>query len=86
MKWKATACVLRKAQPNYVAKSLRELRHIAEKEQFASIALPRLATGVGGLDWAEVKPLIERQLGDLDIPVLVYAIYHKGVQALEPLM
>ena len=30
----------------------------------ALMMLPRLATGVGGLEWPDVKPLIERQLGD----------------------
>ncbi len=74
-----------RAQPNYVNKALRELRHLAEKEKFTSIALPRVATGVGGLDWADVKPLIEQHLGDLAIPVFVYGVYRKDVQAREPL-
>ena len=42
-----------------------------------------LATGVGGLDWAEVRPLIAKHLGDLKIPVYVYAVYHAGVAARE---
>ena len=52
---------------------------------WTSLALPRLATGVGGLDWAEVKPLIEQQLGGLDVPVIVYETYHKGEPAQEGL-
>ena len=63
---------------------LRRLRHVLESEQIKSLALPRLATGVGGLDWAEVKPLIERHLGDLPIPIFVYATYKPGEQAAEP--
>lgn len=74
-----------RAHLNHVGKSLRELRQLAEKEKFTSLALPRLATGVGGLDWADVKPLIERHLGDLAIPVIVYAVFHQGVAAREPL-
>jgi O-acetyl-ADP-ribose deacetylase (regulator of RNase III) len=31
-----------------------------------SIAVPPLGCGNGGLDWSDVKPLIERALGDLD--------------------
>jgi len=46
--------------------------------------LPRLACGLTGLEWDEVKPLIESQLGDLRIPVYVYATYQKGVKASEP--
>jgi len=74
-----------RAHLNHVGKCLRELHALAGKEKFASIALPRLATGVGRLDWADVKPLIERHLGDLAIPVLVYAVFHAGVAAAEPL-
>ncbi len=37
--------------------------------QYKSLAMPKLATGVGGLDWADVKPLIEHHLGDLPIPI-----------------
>ncbi len=68
--------------PN-VNHALKALRKIAVKEGFTSIALPRLATGVGGLDWEEVEPLIEKHLGDLDIPVYVYRVFRPGVQADE---
>lgn len=62
---------------------LRRLRHEIEKEKITSLALPRLATGVGRLTWEEVKPLIERHLGDLSVPVFVYSTYNPGVQAVE---
>ena len=39
---------------------------------------PRLATGVCGLDWAHVKPIVEKRMGDLDIPVYMYVEYHAG--------
>jgi O-acetyl-ADP-ribose deacetylase (regulator of RNase III) len=68
----------------HVNHALRELRRVAEQESFASLALPRLATGVGGLDWNEVKPLVEKHLGDLKIPVYVYEAYQPGVAANEP--
>jgi O-acetyl-ADP-ribose deacetylase (regulator of RNase III) len=55
-----------------------------EKDEIKSIALPQLATGVGGLEWSEVLPLIRTNLGDLEIPVYVYSHYKKGVQANEP--
>lgn len=73
-----------KAHLNYVNKSLRELRQIIEKEALKSIALPRLATGVGGLEWTDVKPLVEQHLSDLGIPVIVYVVYRKDVRATEP--
>lgn len=64
--------------------SLKRLRHELEKEKITSLALPKLATGVGGLEWSEVLPLIRTHLGDLRIPVYVYSTYQKGVQASEP--
>ncbi len=72
-----------KASLKHVNHALRELRHLIEKERVKSVALPRLATGVGGLDWDQVFPLIQRHLGDLDIPVIVYTDYQKGKRAVE---
>ncbi len=69
---------------SHVNHALHALRAFAQKEKPGSLALPRLACGVGGLNWDEVKPLIEKQLGDLGIPVYVYTNYQKGVKANEP--
>ncbi len=69
------------ANVNY---SLRRLRHELEKDAIKSVALPRLATGVGGLEWSEVSPLIDANLGNLQIPVYVCTHYQKGEQANEP--
>ena len=74
-----------KAKTEYVNHALRNLHKLADKEKFTSIALTKLATGVGGLSWHEVEPLIENQLGSLGIPVLVYAEYQAGVKAEEKL-
>jgi O-acetyl-ADP-ribose deacetylase (regulator of RNase III) len=67
-----------KASTHNVNAALRNFRQLIEREGFTSVALPRLATGVGGLDWRDVRPLILNHLGDLDIPVYVYATYHAG--------
>ena len=72
------------AHLEHVNHALRQLRLEIERENYASLALPKLATGVGKLDWAEVRPLIENQLGSLDIPIFLYTTYHKGVAAAEP--
>ena len=58
-----------KAKASNVNHCLKRLRHGLEKEQITSLALPKLATGVGGLEWNEVLPLIHTHLGDLQIPV-----------------
>ena len=64
--------------------ALRALKKIIQKEKFSSVALPRLATGVGGLDWDQVRPLIHNQLGELDIPIYVYVKFVQGSKAVEP--
>ncbi len=73
-----------KATASNVNHALRALKKIIQKEGFKSVALPRLATGVGGLDWEEVKPLIQSQLGELDATVYVYVVFHAGQKAKEP--
>ncbi len=62
---------------------LKRLRHFIEAENLTSIALPKLATGVGGLDWSEVKPLIQQHLGDLPVNIYVYTEFHAGQKAKE---
>jgi O-acetyl-ADP-ribose deacetylase (regulator of RNase III) len=73
-----------KATLKHVGDTLRALAKMAESETFTSIALPRVATGVGGLAWEDVLPLIEERLGHLDIPVYVYSDFHAGQKAQEP--
>jgi len=68
--------------PN-VNHALRHLRKIIETEKLASLALPRLATGVGRLDWDDVRRLVDEQLGGLNVPVYLYTRYEKGVKAVE---
>jgi O-acetyl-ADP-ribose deacetylase (regulator of RNase III) len=62
---------------------LQALKKEVQSQGVKSLALPRLATGVGGLTWEQVKPLIESTLQDLAIPVYVYTTYKKGVTAQE---
>ncbi|MEZ6096624.1 MAG: macro domain-containing protein [Pirellulaceae bacterium] len=72
-----------KAKTEYVNHALKALRKVIEKEPLSSVAIPKLATGVGGLSWDEVKPLIEKHLGDLPTPVFVYEEFHAGQKASE---
>jgi O-acetyl-ADP-ribose deacetylase (regulator of RNase III) len=74
-----------KASAQHVGHALRALRKLAEAEKFRSIALPRLATGVGGLDWKDVEPLLRQHLDGIGIPVVVYTTYHAGQKGAEKL-
>ena len=72
-----------KATPKNVRDALRALAHMIAAEGFTSLALPRLATGVGELDWKDVWPY-RAAAGDIGIPIFVYSEYHAGQQAGEP--
>ncbi len=67
-----------KAKLQYIDKALKKLAQKAEEDNYQSLALPKLATGVGGLEWDEVLPLIEKHFSELEIPVFVYDKYVKG--------
>lgn len=73
-----------KATLEHVHHALKALHRLLVAEPVASLAIPKLATGVGGLDWKAVRPLIERHLGSLDFPVYLYEEFHAGVAAKEP--
>lgn len=72
-----------KASIVFVNHALRELVKLIEKERLESIAIPRLATGVGGLDWDEVRPVIYHFLEPLETRVYLYSQFSKGVKAVE---
>lgn len=74
-----------RATIGHVNHALKALAAECRKEGWTSLALPRLATGVGGLDWQGVKPLIEQHLGALGIPVIVYETFRANHHAEEGL-
>jgi O-acetyl-ADP-ribose deacetylase (regulator of RNase III) len=52
---------------------LADLRRVILDRGITSIAVPPLGCGNGGLDWRDVRPLIDEALGDLPgVRVLVY--------------
>jgi O-acetyl-ADP-ribose deacetylase (regulator of RNase III) len=77
----------------WIRDGLDALHQIIREKGIRSIALPPLGCGNGGLDWKEVRPLIESALADLkDVEVVVYeptAKYQnvakkEGVEQLTP--
>lgn len=73
-----------KAKLKNIKHSLRELIKIIKKENINSLAIPKLATGVGGLNWDDVWPIIEERLGSLEIPIYVYTEFHADMKPNEP--
>ena len=72
-----------RAHTEHVNHTLHALRKLVVAEKVRSLALPRLATGVGALDWKHVEPLVRGTLGDLTIPIFVYTTFKKGLAAKE---
>jgi O-acetyl-ADP-ribose deacetylase (regulator of RNase III) len=70
-----------KASVQHVNHSLKSLVAEVKEREFSSVAITKVSTGVGGLDWDDVKPLIEKHLGELEIPVYVYEEFKLGVSA-----
>jgi O-acetyl-ADP-ribose deacetylase (regulator of RNase III) len=56
-----------------IERGLRNLvMYLVRLHPDASIAIPPLGCGLGGLKWTEVRPLIEEYLSDLPNDVMVY--------------
>ena len=57
----------------YIESGLKDLVHVIVDRRIRSIAIPPLGAGLGGLDWNNVRPLIEKALSGLpDVDVLVF--------------
>ncbi len=60
----------------FIEEGLDDLVHVVEECGIKSLAIPALGCGLGGLAWAEVKPLIEKASNEIwkrGVPVRVYA-------------
>lgn len=57
---------------------VRQVRELGIK----SVAMPPLGCGNGGLDWSEVRPLIEKSLADL--PDVRFVVFAPGAVQAEP--
>ncbi|OWL95127.1 hypothetical protein CBQ26_13835 [Deinococcus indicus] len=58
----------------FIEEGLEDLVRVIRAHNIRSIAIPPLGCGNGGLDWAEVKPLVEQAFANLpDVEVLLFA-------------
>ncbi len=82
-----------KTKIEWVEDGLKDLVRVIREKKIHSIAIPPLGCGNGGLDWNDVRPLIEASLADLDgVNAIVYEPTSKyqnvakrtGVEKLTP--
>jgi len=78
---------------DWIVSGLEDLRRVLIENKIESVALPPLGCGNGGLDWNQVRPLIEQALGAVpELEVLVFepttqyqnVAKRQGVKALTP--
>jgi O-acetyl-ADP-ribose deacetylase (regulator of RNase III) len=61
------------SQLSYVTEGLTDLIYQVRRLKIRSIAIPPLGCGLGGLQWTEVRPLIEEAFAELpDVRVLLF--------------
>ena len=56
-----------------VVAGVRGLAPLIERHAIGSLATPALGCGLGGLDWAQSRPVLVAELDRLGIPVELYA-------------
>lgn len=56
-----------------IAAGLEDLARVIGSLGLRSVAVPALGTGLGGLSWDDVSPLVSAKLGPVDATVVVYA-------------
>ncbi|WP_338759666.1 macro domain-containing protein [Bernardetia sp. ABR2-2B] len=57
----------------YIEEGLKDLVQILKNNNFESMAIPALGCGLGGLEWEDVRLLLENHLGNLEeIEIVIY--------------
>ena len=79
----ATQGTIDGAEAGHVERCFRELPQYYGQEGITSLAVPRIAAGLGGLEWQDVRRLICEILGPMTIPIFVYEDYQRGSRADE---
>lgn len=81
-----------KSKMEWIADGLQDLRRFLIEHQVKSVAIPPLGAGNGGLDWEDVRPIVEASLAGLDTDIVVFEPTRKyqnvakrtGVERLTP--
>lgn len=68
-------CRRSRATPEAIERALLTMCALADAEGISSIAIPRIGAGLGGLDWRQVRAIIERVFGDWAGTLYVYETF-----------
>ena len=56
----------------WIESGLKDLRRFLIENKVQSVAIPALGAGLGGIDWKDVRRLIECELAGLEAEIMVY--------------
>ena len=56
----------------WIEDGLKDLRRFLIEQKVQSVAIPALGAGLGGLDWKDVRRLIDKELAGLETEIMVY--------------
>jgi O-acetyl-ADP-ribose deacetylase (regulator of RNase III) len=73
-------------RPNKIAvnRCLRRLAKMVIDQRIKSLAMPKIASGDFGLDWIEVRGMMDSQLSEVLAPIFIYVVELEGQVASEP--
>ncbi|MBC7537756.1 MAG: macro domain-containing protein [Bacteriovorax sp.] len=63
--------------------ALKNLVKELDAQGISSVAVTKISTGVGGLDWKDVKGVIEKDLAHFEGKVFLYSSYKQKITASE---
>ncbi|WP_090446003.1 macro domain-containing protein [Duganella sp. CF458] len=72
-----------KAEISAIKASMEKLSVLLTSSGISEIYMPRIGSGLGGLDWAEVKPIIESIYGESSIRVYICDEFVAGAHLQE---
>ncbi len=72
-----------KATPGAVRQALERMADHAAEHHIDAVAMPRIAAGLGGLDWHDVRAILDEVVPD-DLTVTVYSPTSSGTDGGSP--
>ena len=75
---------IRRPEKIAVNRCLRRLARMVVEERFKSMAMPKIASGDFGLDWVDVRGMMDSQLDEVLAPIFIYMAALEGQVAAEP--
>ena len=77
----ATQDTIGGAKIEFVEKCLSDFSEYYTEKGITSLAMPRIAAGLGGIEWQDIKQLIFKVFDPMEIPIYVYEVFQQEIEA-----